>query len=49
MQESKDLYNAAAEPKQLWLVENAAHVDMLRFAGAEYQSRLMEFLAKYLN
>lgn len=48
-QESKDLYNAAAEPKQFWLVENAAHVDMLGFAHDEYKKRLLEFLAKYLD
>ena len=36
-------------PKQLWLLENAGHVDMLRFAGMEYKNRLMDFLARYLN
>ena len=49
VQEAKDLYAAAAEPKQLWLVENAAHVDMLQFAGVEYQTRVLAFLAKYMN
>lgn len=48
-QESKDLYNAAAGPKQFWLVENAGHVDMFRFTGDEYKNRVMEFLARYLN
>jgi alpha-beta hydrolase superfamily lysophospholipase len=47
--ESQALFNAAAEPKQLWLVEGAAHVDMLGFAKAEYEKRVLDFLAKNLN
>ena len=48
-EESQALYDAAAEPKQLWLVDNAAHVDMLAFAGTEYKKRILEFLAEHLN
>jgi len=47
--ESQALFAAAAEPKQLWLVDGAAHVDMLAFAGAEYERRVLAFLAKNLN
>ena len=49
LQESKDLFNAAAEPKQLWLVEGAAHVDPHEFARDEYEKRALDFLAKNLN
>ena len=48
-EESQALYDAAAEPKQLWLVDDAAHVDMLAFAGTEYKKRILEFLAGHLN
>jgi fermentation-respiration switch protein FrsA (DUF1100 family) len=39
------LFAAAREPKELWLVPNAAHVDFLRFAGDEYRRRVLVFLA----
>ncbi len=48
-QESKDLFAAAAEPKQFWLVDGAAHVDMNDFAKDEYEKRILEFLARNLN
>ena len=48
-EEAQALYDAAAEPKQLWMVDNAAHVDMLAVAGAEYKKRVLEFLAAHLD
>jgi fermentation-respiration switch protein FrsA (DUF1100 family) len=47
--ESQALFAAAAEPKQIWLVAGAGHVDMHAFAKAEYERRIVEFLAKNLN
>jgi alpha-beta hydrolase superfamily lysophospholipase len=47
--ESKALFAAAAEPKQLWLVDGAAHVDLHAFAKAEYERRVLEFLHQNLN
>jgi pimeloyl-ACP methyl ester carboxylesterase len=47
--ESQALFDAAAEPKQLWLVDGAAHVDMLVFAKTEYEKRVLEFLSRNLN
>lgn len=47
--ESKALFAAAAEPKQLWLVDGAGHVDMLAFARIEYKKRILIFLEKNLN
>lgn len=47
-QESRALYAAAAEPKQFWLIDKAAHVDLHAFAGAEYETRILEFFGKYL-
>ncbi len=48
-QESKDLFAVAAGPKQFWLVAGAAHVDLHAFAKADYERRVLEFLAKTLN
>jgi fermentation-respiration switch protein FrsA (DUF1100 family) len=39
---------AAAPPKDLWAVEGAGHVDLHRFAKAEYERRVGDFLARYL-
>jgi uncharacterized protein len=49
LSESQALFDGAAEPKQFWLVEGEAHVDMLAFAKAEYEKRVLDFLAKNLN
>jgi alpha-beta hydrolase superfamily lysophospholipase len=49
LEESKELFNAAAEPKQLWLVDGAGHVGAHAFARDEYERRVLEFLAKNLN
>ena len=49
LQETKDLFNAAAEPKQLWLVDGAAHVDLHAVNKDEYEKRVLEFLAKSFN
>jgi fermentation-respiration switch protein FrsA (DUF1100 family) len=38
------LYRHASPPKSLWLVPGAAHVDLHRFAGAEYEQRVLAFL-----
>ena len=47
--ESQALFDAAAEPKQIWLVQDAGHVDMLSFAKNEFEKRVLDFLAKNLN
>ncbi len=46
--ESHALFAAAAEPKKFWLVAGAAHVDIHAFARAEYERRVLEFLAPRL-
>jgi alpha-beta hydrolase superfamily lysophospholipase len=47
--ESKSLFTAAAEPKQSWWVDGAAHVDMYRSAGSEYEKRVLAFLSANLK
>jgi fermentation-respiration switch protein FrsA (DUF1100 family) len=38
------LYSKARAPKELWLVPNAAHVDLHRANRIEYESRVLRFL-----
>jgi uncharacterized protein len=47
--EAKAIYEAIGGPKEIWEVDGAAHVDLHRFAGAEYEKRVGRFLARHLN
>lgn len=42
--EAERLFEAAAEPKELWLVPGAAHVDLHAAAEPEYETRVLAFL-----
>ncbi len=43
LEESLRLYEAAAEPKASWQVENAAHVDLHEFTPSDYERRILKF------
>jgi alpha-beta hydrolase superfamily lysophospholipase len=47
--ETRRFYEAANEPKELWLVDGAAHVDLLSKAPTEYRSRVTSFLSEHLR
>jgi fermentation-respiration switch protein FrsA (DUF1100 family) len=47
--EAEALFARARPPKQMWAVSGAAHVDLQRFAGAEYDRRVLAFLGTYLR
>ena len=47
--ESRALFERAPAPKELWEVEEAAHVDLHAFAPAEYERRIGAFLAQNLR
>ena len=47
--ETKRLYDAITGPKDLWIVEGAAHVDLHAFDPGAYELRVSTFLAKYLR
>jgi len=49
IEEAKAVFAAAAEPKAMWIVEGAAHVDLHHFAKEAYEARVGGFLAKYLR
>jgi len=46
--ETERIFSAANEPKELWLVKGAAHVDLHAFSPKPYESRVSTFLHKYL-
>jgi uncharacterized protein len=37
------LFDAAPQPKSLWIIPGAAHVDFAAYAGEEYETRLLSF------
>ena len=49
IEEARREFAAAAEPKTLWEVPGAAHVDLHDFVGAEYERRIDAFFAEHLT
>lgn len=47
--ESQDLFKAAQEPKELWVVNGAVHEDLHRFARQEYERRILQFFGQSLR
>jgi uncharacterized protein len=46
--ETQRLFDAAPQPRQLWIVEGAAHVDLHAFGPRDYETRVSAFLAQHL-
>ncbi len=49
LDESRQLFAAASEPKEFWSVEGAAHVDIYTYAPKEYADRVLAFLGTHLR
>ena len=49
LSETERLFAAAAQPKALWVVEGAAHVNLHAYAQEEYERRIGAFLAEHLR
>ncbi len=47
--EAKAIYEALRGPKEIWAIPGAAHVDLHRFAGMEYEKRVAQFIASHLH
>ncbi len=45
---ARELFAAAREPKQLWIVPGAAHTNFAEIAPQEYRERLSQFFADWL-
>jgi uncharacterized protein len=49
LSETKALYDAAREPKELWVVSGAKHQDLLRFDSPGYEAHVLRFLRQHLR
>jgi len=49
LQESKEMFAAAAEPKELWIVEGAKHTDLYADSREEYEHRVLSFFKSRLT
>jgi pimeloyl-ACP methyl ester carboxylesterase len=47
--ETQAMFHAAQKPKQLWLVDGAAHEDMYRASPVEYSTKVIAFFNRYLR
>ena len=49
LEESRRLFDAASEPKQLWVVGGAKHVDLYPVTKKEYEQHVVGFFGKFLR
>jgi fermentation-respiration switch protein FrsA (DUF1100 family) len=49
LDESRELFAAAGEPKEIWVVEEGAHGDVHQMAKEEYERRILDFFEKRLR
>ena len=47
--ETQEMFSSAPEPKEMWLVEDAAHVDLFRADPIQYRQRIGGFLDLHLR
>jgi fermentation-respiration switch protein FrsA (DUF1100 family) len=47
--QSRDMFEKAREPKELFVVPGAAHSEALVVAGPEYERKVLGFLARHLD
>jgi len=49
LEESRRMFDAASEPKELWVVNGARHVDLYPLARREYEQRVLGFFEEHLK
>jgi uncharacterized protein len=49
IEESRQMFNAASEPKELWVVDGAKHVDLYPVTKEAYERRVLDFFRRHLN
>lgn len=49
IEEAREMFARAPEPKRLWEVAGAGHVDLCDFAPEEYQARVLDFFGATLR
>ena len=48
LNESRQLFAAAQNPKEFWIVNGAGHEDLYRIESREYERRVLDFFSRYL-
>lgn len=48
LEESRRMFDAASEPKELWVVNGAKHVDLYAVAKKEYEQHVLGLFGRYL-
>jgi uncharacterized protein len=48
LNESRQLFESARNPKEFWIVNGAGHEDLYRVESAEYERRVLEFFSRHL-
>ena len=48
-EETQAMFYAARQPKQLWLVDGAAHEDLYLASPVEYEARVLTFFNQYFR
>jgi fermentation-respiration switch protein FrsA (DUF1100 family) len=49
LEESRTLFDAAPKRSEFWILYGAGHESFHRFAGAEHERRILDFLKRYLD
>lgn len=49
LEESRALFDAASKRSEFWVLDGAGHESFHRFAGAEYERRILDFLKRHLD
>jgi len=49
LEESREMFKVASEPKELWIVKGAKHVDLHQVAKQEYEQRVVGFFEQHLK
>lgn len=47
--ETERMFDAARQPKEIWIVPGGGHFNMHTYAGKEYEERILDFLGWYLR
>ncbi len=48
-EETRAIFDAAVQPKELWLVDGAGHVDLQAYEPSQYRHRVLDFLDRHLR
>jgi alpha-beta hydrolase superfamily lysophospholipase len=49
LEESRQMFEAAGGPKEMWVVSGAKHVDLYAITRTEYEQHILNFFGKYLR